>query len=175
MIAFACAQCGASVQAEDRLIGAFTNCPACGQSVPVPLPDVTAEATEPLAAPPIAPPVLLAEPFVPEPSPFAQMDESGGGVISSRVAERAYGFYGRDALGFAITSLVLACIPCFSIASPFLALVGVVLSINGIVKCSGGRSVNGMGYSIAGLVVSLLAGGFWGLVLLANLVRAGAR
>jgi hypothetical protein len=139
---------------------------------------VTAEAVVLPAEALVAEPVPAAAPGAPssaEPSPFAYMDGTGGPtVISSRVAERAYGFYGKDALGFAIAALVLSCIPCLSLAAPFLAVLGLVLSINGIVKCSG-RSANGMGYSIAGLIVSLLAGGFWGLMLLANLVRAGAR
>lgn len=174
MISFACAQCGAAVQAEDRLIGAFTNCPACGQSVPVPLPDVTAEPVELPSVPLTAQPVLLAEPVIPEPSPFVHMDESGGAVISSRVAERAYGYYGRDALGLAVGALLLTIFPCVNIVSPILALLSLVLSINGIIKCNG-RSGTGMGFSIAGLVVSLLVGAFWSLAVLGTMLRVGAR
>lgn len=175
MISFACAHCGAAVQAEDRLLGQFTTCPACRNAVPVPLPDVTAEPVAPPAEVLLAEPVALATPVSAEPSPFAYMDGTGGPtVISSRVAERAYGFYGKDALGIALAALVMSCIPCVSLGAPLLVILGLILSINGIIKCNG-RSANGMGFSIAGLIVSVLAGGFWAFVLLANLVRAGAR
>ena len=170
MISFACAQCGGSVHAEDRLIGQFTNCPACGNSVPVPLPDVTAEPVALPAEALVAEPVPAPAPSSPEPSPFAYMDGAGGpAVISSRVAERAYGYYGRDALGLAVGALLLTIFPCVNIVSPILALLSLVLSINGIIKCNG-RSGTGMGFSIAGLVVSLLVGAFWSLAVLSTML-----
>lgn len=170
MISFACCHCGAAVLAQDQLIGQFTICPSCQGSVPVPLPDVTAE---PEALP--AEPVLVAEPSRTEPSPFAYIDQiEGPAVINRSLTERAYRYYGRDALGLGILAVVLMIFPCINLASGAVGLFGLATSIKGIVKCQS-RSTSGLAMSIVGLVLSALVCLFWGLALLGAIAGAVLR
>lgn len=175
MISFACAQCGASVQAQDQLLGQFTICPSCQGSVPVPLPDVTAEPESLPSEALMAEPVLVAEPSRAEMSPFAYIDQiEGPAVINRSVTERAYRYYGRDALGLGILAIVLMIFPCINLISGVVALIGLATSIKGIVKCQS-RSTSGLAMSIVGLVLSALVCLFWGLALLGALAGAVLR
>jgi hypothetical protein len=173
MILFTCAQCGASLQVQDQLIGQFTVCLSCRSSVPVPIPDVSA-GPSPLPAEALpAEPAGATSPITANPSPFAHLDDAGGpSVTSSRFAEQAHGIIGWEALGPAVAALVLTFIPGCNLLAPLLALLGLVLAIDGIIKCNAGiPDASGMGVYITGLVLSLVVGGFWGTMLLNAVVR----
>lgn len=173
MISLTCGQCGASLQVRDQLIGRFASCLSCRSSVPVPIPDVTGGS-------PALPDESLPEgpagatsPITENPSPFAHLGDAGLPALASvRLVERAHGWYGWEGLGPAGAALVLTFIPGCNLLAPLLALLSLVLSIDGLIKCNEGRrDAPGMGVYVAGLVLALVVGGCWRIMVLKTIMR----
>lgn len=151
MIRIACPTCGKLLKVADELAGKTGKCPACGKPIKVPAPQAVAPQKPVAPAPQPRPQVLLSEP-VPHAPPVAPT------VVAVQVQQPS-----KASHSLGIASLVLGIIAFLICWIPFLGLLGLPLSVLGVVLGGVGlllafvRKGSGIGFSIAGTALSLLS------------------
>lgn len=155
MIEFSCPNCGQPMRVHDMAAGKTGQCKDCGAPVIVPVPNNLPGLAPVLYQQPIAaPPPMTATPFPQWNDEPAQTTQ----VVTVNVARESGTAHslGIASMVLGIVSLIAIWVPIFGLMVAPLGALGLLLGIIGfIVACV--RKGAGVGYSIAGIAVSLLA------------------
>lgn len=155
MIRVDCPACGKSLKVADDLAGKTGKCPACSERLKIPEPKPVISQSIAAPAPPTRPPVVRAQPRRdPLPAPV-QVTPT---VVAVQVNQPS-----KASHSLGIASLILGIIAFLICWVPFLGLLGLPLSLLGILLGGTGflialfRKGSGIGFPIAGTSLSLLS------------------